>query len=80
MPARRKCCRRASGLNYSIQRIKTIREGHNYEASQMAEILEIETEEYIGLETRSVLPNPTQLKVFLIKLNIKVSDLIISAK
>lgn len=60
--------------------LKSIRENHNYEASQMAEILEIEIEEYIGLETRSVLPNPTQLKNFLIKLNIKVSDLIISAK
>lgn len=60
--------------------LKSIRENHNFEASQMAEILEIETEEYVGLETRSVLPNPTQLKVFLGKLDIKVSDLIISAK
>lgn len=60
--------------------LKFIRENLNYEVSQMAKILEIETEEYIGLETRSILPNPTQLKEFLIKLNIKVSDLIISAK
>ncbi len=60
--------------------LKFIRENLNYEVSQMAKILEIETEEYVGLETRSVLPNPTQLKFFLGKLDIKVSDLIISAK
>lgn len=60
--------------------LKSIRGNHNFEASQMAEILEIDTEEYTGLEMRSVLPNPTQLKNFLIKLNIKVSDLIVSAK
>lgn len=60
--------------------LKHIREEHNYNFSQMAKILEIETEEYINLETRATLPNPTQLKSFLKKLNISVSDLIISAK
>lgn len=60
--------------------LKSIRENHNFEALQMAEILEIDTEEYVGLEMRSVLPNPTQLKNFLNKLNIKASDLIVSAK
>lgn len=60
--------------------LKYIRENHNFETSQMAEILEIDTEEYVGLETRSVLPNPTQLKFFLKKLNINVSKLIVSAK
>lgn len=60
--------------------LKSIREGYNFDVSQMAEILEIDTEQYVALEMRSVLPNPTQLKVFLKKLNIKVSDLIVSAK
>lgn len=60
--------------------LKNIRENQNYEVSQMAEILGIEKEEYIGLETRSALPNPTRLKAFLKKLNIEVSDLIITAK
>lgn len=60
--------------------LKSMRESNKFEASQMAELLEIELTEYINLESRSVLPNPIQFKEFSKKLNVKSSDLIMSTK
>lgn len=60
--------------------LKFIRESKNLEVIQMAEILEMDASVYENLETKSVLPSPDKLKILLEKLNIELSELIVSAK
>ena len=60
--------------------LKRIREHRGWEASQMADLLGIDMAEYLSLESRSNLPNTIQLIDFVKKLNISLSDLIMSTK
>ncbi len=60
--------------------LKRIRELRGWEASQMADLLGITMAEYLSLESRSSLPNTIQLIDFVKRLNVSLSDLIMSTK
>lgn len=60
--------------------LKSIRERRRWNIYQMADLLGVDTMEYLSLENSSTMPKPVQLMELVEKLNISLSDLIIPTK